>query len=266
MRYDLAAATRATKPRRRRSIALRPITPPATLAGDLYAATYKPVITTLTEAVDRIIAAYRTDSMIRDSFTDDLGAILAGLATELNRVVLTIRPGLRSWATRVERYHRERWRGAVLTATGVDLSTILIGAGVPQSVQAAIDWNVSLVSSVSDEGRGRIGNLVFAAFRARKPAAELATELRGAVAMSRRRALGIAGDQLQKLSASLDRERQTDAGIDSYIWRHSFKEHPRRFHVQREGQVYRWDTPPADGPPGTLPFCGCKGQALLVLD
>jgi len=269
VKYDLASMVKASGTRRS-TIPLRPIAPTATQAGDLYAAAYKPIISALQRAADRLTELYGRSLPITDGFrdaaSDDFAAFFNDLSEELQRILLEITPDLRDWALRVERYHREKWRASVLTATELDLAMILLGSGTPVSVQESIDWNVSLIRNVSDEARGRMSSQVFAAYRRRAPAAELAKDLRGSVKMSRRRSLNIAADQTQKLSASLDQERQTDAGIEEYTWRHSRKLHPRAFHVEREGKEFRWDSPPPDGPPGSLPFCGCKGQARLRLE
>ena len=88
-----------------------------------------------------------------------------------------------------EAWHRARWRGAVLTATSVDLQTMIGPADVRETVEAVIQRNVGLVRSVSDETRRRIGDAVFRGLQKRTPAREVARELREAVAMSRRRAL-----------------------------------------------------------------------------
>lgn len=272
MKYNLAAMMRhpGAPNRRRRLITIRPIQPTQALASNLYTSAYKRIITGLDQTVARILAAYPRAigdvSLITDAMSDDLQSPIDDLGDWLLRLIVDLAPELKDWAVGVERWHRGQWRGAVLAATGIDLQTILLGSGTPTSVQEAIDWNTSLIRSVSEEARSRIGNLVFAAVRARQPVTDLASDLRDAVALSKTRSLRIASDQTKKLAAALDQERQTDAGIDSYIWRHSAKLHPRRFHVARNGKVYRWDDPPDDGPPGTLPYCGCRAQAYVELD
>lgn len=268
MKFNLAAIVKQAKRGRRKAITLRPIQPTQALASSLYLATYKRIIVAAQATIERIIAAYPRaigDSAMITDAVDDLQGILDDFDNWLTRLLIDIAPELQDWVVQVERWHRDQWRGAVLTATGINLTTMLIGSGTPQSVQQTIDWNTSLIRSVSDEARSRIGNLVFAAVRNRTPVADLARDLRDAVAMSKTRSLRIASDQTKKLSAALDQERQMDAGLDSYIWHHSFKRHPRHFHVARDGKVFRWDDPPADGPPGSLPYCGCRAQAYIEL-
>lgn len=83
--------------------------------------------------------------------------------------------------------------------------------------------------------------------------------------MGRARSVRIASDQLSKITSSLAEERRREAGIDTWRWRHSGKRHPRADHVARNGKEYTDETAPKDRP-GQLPYCGCRGQAVITLD
>lgn len=268
-RYDLAGIVRRTKNPRRKSIELKPTQPTQALASDLYTAAYKPIVDLVTASVPAILAAYasalpvRDAASFRDAATAGVQQQVDGLGDQLQRLVLSLAPSLRSWALRVERWQRGKFRGSILSATGVDVDTLLMGTGTPQSVGEYVNWNTALMKDVGEQARQRISNAVFAAFQARQPASDLASDIRDIVGMSRRRSLNIASDQLTKLSSALDRERATEAGIAKYAWRWSHKRHGRKQHIARDGKVFRYDDPPDDGPPGTLPFCGCRAQALL---
>jgi uncharacterized protein with gpF-like domain len=272
MRYDLAAMTKRAKPTRRRSITFRKIVPPATLASNLYAECYAPIIAAWQRALEPVLSAYeRSLSELATDSPADIGNVLTGAESELNQVVVTIRLRLERWALKVEAWHRLKWRGAVLSATEVDVGTMLGAGDMRVSMQTAIETNVGLIRSVSEQARTRIGQAVFDGLKARSPARDVAKQVREAVAMSRRRSLNIASDQLTKLSSELDRERRREAGLDTWEWVHSGKLHPREDHRARNGK--RYDDKAKDGPtkppqdlPGQLPFCGCTSRAVLSLD
>jgi uncharacterized protein with gpF-like domain len=257
---------RRTRNIRRSSIVLRDIVPPSTLATDLFRGSYLPVITAWTDALPRIEAAYtRTLSEITQDSPADVRAEIDGAAAAIDRLVLLLSPGLRDWALRVEQWQRGKWRGAVLSATGVDLQT-MIGAGDMRApIETAIEWNTSLIRDVSDQARQRISNAVFDGLRNRTPAREVAKSVREAADMGRARSVRIASDQLSKITSSLADERRREAGIDAWRWRHSGKLHPRADHVARNGKEYTDETAPKDRP-GQLPFCGCRGQAVITFD
>lgn len=290
MRYDLRALTRRSNPGiRRRSIVIRDIVPPATLASDLYAAAYKPVVELWDSRTDAIIAEYEralgqlsTDSasiplaaLITDS-PADLQARLDAATSDLERLFILIDASLRDWTVRVERWQREKWRGAVLAATGVDLQTLIGPEDVRATLEQYLEWNTALVRDVSAQARQRISNAVFTGLTQRKPVREVAAEIRDAVGMARDRSMRIAADQLSKITSSLAEERRREAGISVWKWRWSHKKHGRAEHIARDGKLYA-DTaagadeakdinPPPEDRPGQLPFCGCRGQAVLMLD
>lgn len=260
MRLDLPTAVRRTG--KRRAITLRPIVPTTALQADL-ATIYLDIVGLWREAIPTIVSAYsRTLAEITTDSPADIEREIGRGESGFARLVLELTPRLRNWAWRIERWHRERWRAAVLSPTGIDLATILSPTDVTQTVDASVAWNTSLIRDVSDQTRARIGNAVLDAVQRRLPARELAATLRETVAMSRRRSLLIASDQTQKLTSSLDRARQEQAGIDQFKWRHSGKAHPRVEHRARDGNIYSWAKPPADLP-GQLPYCGCKAQAHI---
>ena len=271
MPYDLAAIVRQRTNPRRSSIPVRPIVPTQALASDLYARAYRPIIERVTATTPAILAAYERALTIRDGIrdaaTDDTQSLLAALGAELQRLVLTLEPALRAWALGVEKWQRGKFRGAVLSATGVDLDTILLGSGTPQSVGEYINWNVALMKDVAAQAQARISSSVFAAFQARQPARTLAKQISEDVGFSRQRSLRIASDQLSKLAAALDQERQTEAGGKRFKWRHSRKKHPRVVHLERDGKTFAWDDPAIAGDlPGHAPFCGCRAQFVIEFD
>lgn len=265
-RFDLAAMTRRLRNPRRKRIPLREIAPPATLATDLYRSVYLPVVEAWSHAVDRIVATYERTlaQMVTDS-PADIDNDLSTLGRELDRLILTLTPRLRDWAIRLERWHRGKWRGAVLSATGVDLQTMIGPADAAETVEALIARNVGLVRNISDEARGRISDAVFRGLTNRTPARDVAKEMREAVGMARARAIRVASDQLTKATSALDTERMREAGIDAWLWRHSGKLHAREEHKARDGKRYTFEEPPPEMP-GQLPYCGCRKQAVVEFD
>lgn len=266
MAFDLAAMWRRSRNPRRRSITFRPIMAPAMLASDLYAAGYNPVILAWNEAIPDLIAEYeRSLSALTTDGAAEIGAVLTRVESDIAIVLLSIRARLQRWASHAERIHRTRWASAVKAATGVEIGDMIGPVAVRETIGAAIERNVGLVRSVSEQARTRIGEAVFRGLTQRRPAREVAKEIRESVAMSRRRALNIASDQTVKITAALNRERRHEAGIDTWEWMSSHKVNYRPEHLARDGKRYSDDDPPEDMP-GELPFCGCTSRAVLSLD
>lgn len=277
MRYSLKDLARRQRNIRRQSITLHDIVPPAMLATDLYRSCYLPLITAWSNALPRINDAYaRSLSEIVTDSPADVQAEVDSAASALQRLVMTLTPQVRNWALRVEVWHRNRWRGAVLSATGVDLSTMIGPEGVAAALETHIEWNTALIRDVSDQIRQRVGNDVFDGLRNRTPAREVGKAINDAVGLGRDRSQRIASDQLQKMTSALADERRREAGITAWEWVHSRKLHPRARHVERNGNYYTDDPSavgesingktlhaPPDDRPGQLPWCGCRARSVI---
>lgn len=123
--------------------------------------------------------------------------------------------------------------------------------------------NVELIRSLDSRFFDELDGLVGRALQAGRRPEVLAEEIAQRYQVSRSRAQLIARDQLGKLSGQMDRLRQQEAGLTRYIWRTAKDARVRDSHQPREGKVYSWDLPPADGHPGTPVRCRCYAEPVL---
>lgn len=268
MRYDLQAAVKAQGRVRRQRIELRPIKSTQAQADELARILVRaPAVWQQGEAA--IIAAYaRTLGQFRDSITDspaDIEREIDALSEAVTRLLIQLTPLLNDWSLKIERFVRGRWQANVLSAAGVDLTTIMGPADMRDPLSIWLQRNTALIRNVSDDTRARISDIVFRGLNARSPARDVGREISEATGMARRRAQRIAADQAAKLTAALADERRRQAGIDRWKWRHSGKAHPREEHLRRDGKIYSDENPPPE-PVGFLPYCGCVAQPILDLD
>lgn len=261
MKFDLARRARRNS---RKPVVLPPIFTTQALADDL-AILYLRVVNTWRDKTEAIVDSYdRTlGQLLQTDSVEETGGQIDEVAEAINRLVLELTPDLRRWAFRVEQWHRGKWARAVLSAVEVELSTLIGPEDVAETIEAVLRRNTSLIRDVGEQIRQRIADAVFRGFTARSPAREIAKEIREATSMGRARAIRIAADQTTKLSSALDAQRQRQAGLDHWKWRHSGKLHPRPEHVARDGKIYTDKTAPEDEP-GELPYCGCVRQGVLV--
>lgn len=264
-RFDLKAMALRVK-RRTRNVVLRPIISTKAQADSL-AAIFARMLKPLDVAADLIAALYERElqRVLAHDSADDLNETAEAINREINRLVLELTPDLRDWAFRQEKWHRDKWARAILAGLQVNVETMLGPQDMAETIAQFLLRNTSLIRNVSDEARGRIADAVLRGIQHRTPTAEVTKEIRTATGMARARARRIAADQAVKLSSALDRERQRQAGIDSWKWRHSHKLHPRPIHQARDGNIYTDETAP-DDEPGELPFCGCVRQAVLIFE
>lgn len=274
MPFDVPAMSQA-----RRDVFIAPITGTKAQAQEL-AALFLQVVAVYENAIPAILETY-TPRPVTDAPADS-EAVLSKLERDIDIVMIGVGVGLREWAVRIERWHRRKWVESLFSATRVDLGQIMTGQVVNETVSAFVARNVALAKDLSSEQQRKIADAVFRGYQQRLTAREIAAEIKAAAAMSRKRALRIAGDQNAKLSAALDKERQLEAGFKLGKYRHSGKKHPRLWHKARNGKVYnlktrREVTPTgkrkaggdvilAEDWPGFPPFCGCRMGAYLPFE
>lgn len=280
MRYDLKSEARRARNIRRRSITLKEIAAPQMMAGDLFRASYLPVINLWAEAAKSIAAEYeRTLATMTTDAPADVQAEIDRVGSAFDRLFLTLTPSLRRWAILVEKAVRQRWTRQVFSATSVDLSTRLGPSDVADTLETIIARNVALVKDVSAQIQARISDAVYRGLTSRTPARDVAKQISEAVGMGRDRSLRIASHQLSAASATLAQERRRQAGISVFEWIHSAKRFPRQEHLAHNGHYYTED-PALVGKvvngktiekapevrPGVLPNCGCRERSVLIFD
>lgn len=206
---------------------------------------------------------------------DDLQAEIDREAGWFQSVFLSLEVQITAWTGSIEAWHRSKWRGSILSASGVDVDTMLYAGDVQQTVLASIRGQLELIRDVNDQQRARMAEAIFRGLNQRMPAREVAKELQAITAFGRKRSLLIASVELQKIATALDRERQAEAGLKSFKWFHSKKKHPRNWHVARNGKIYDWKTRkqvggdeviPADDMAGIPIRCGCRAAGYLEIE
>lgn len=269
MRYDLIAmVARSPRAKRQRVFAIPVTLPPRYLEHDLLVILMKVVKTWDRLMREKVLPLY--DVPVRDGRVQDdqsgLEAALDAVDGEVRRLLLILYPELNDWVLKAESIQRRDFVASVLTATGIDLATVVGLAPAQETMAATVARLVNLVTGLNDDTKKRLGDVIWQGFTARTPRSAVAKQIRHVMEVSRSRALLIASDQTTKLAGILDEERQREAGLDRYRWRHSRKAHPRKEHVARDGKLFFWSKPPHDGHPGYAIRCGCKAQAYFDLD
>lgn len=269
MKIDLASMIRRVGRQTTGLVYGRAINPTQAQEQQLLAIYMRVVRGWLSEWGDRILPEYNRTlgglPVIGDS-VDSTQGVVDEAAGAMTRLVLALGADLENWVVTVERWHRKQFASS-FTSAGVKLDTLLGAGEVQATLQATLAENVSLIRSLNDQMRNGISGAVFRGLSNRTPAREVAREIRKVAEVGKARADLIAADQLQKLSARLDQERQQQVGAEEFEWLHSRKRFPRPEHVERNGKVYRWDSNIGKtDPPGRAIRCGCRSRPIIDLD
>jgi len=123
--------------------------------------------------------------------------------------------------------------------------------------------NARLIRSIAEAHLDRVADVVAEGVRVGSRADVVAGRLREGVQISARKAKAIARDQIATLQGQVVAARQTKLGITRYRWRTVGDSRVRTAHRAREGQIFAWDRPPADGHPGQPINCRCYAEPVL---
>lgn len=238
---------------------------------------YLRVIRHWEEARGRILAAYgrELDNVLTRDSVDDLQDAIDSEASWFSRIFLSLEVAIAEWTAALEAWHRSKWRGSILSASGVDVDTMLYAGDVEQTLESVIRQNVALIKDVDAQQAQKMTGIVFRGLNERLPARDVAKQLAEVTGFGRKRALLIASDQLQKAATALDSERMYEAGITQFVWRHSGKKHPREWHKARNGKRYDLRTRkevggdeviPADDMPGIPIRCFPSWEPVKFVD
>ncbi len=264
MKFNLRKLIR--RPIRRKVVKFRRVIVPQTHLGALETIMLR-MVAPLAGAAARIQPAYahELERRLQQDSTADVTSEAENLSNEIDRIILQLTPDLRQWALRTEKIQRDKWGRALRAALDVQLETMLGPEDVRETLDAFLLRSTSLIRDVNEQARGRIMDAILRGIQQRTPTDKVAKDIAEAADMGRARARRIAAHQSLNLNAELNRERRRQAGLNTWIWRHSAKLHPRPVHLARNGHMYTDEDAPADLP-GVLPNCGCTEQAVLVID
>lgn len=229
------------------------------------------------------ISTVGISAMVRDDVDPDIVAkqITADLE-EANRQFNQASENIAGKFTgRISKDNKTKLERGIQIAMGVETATFLDSPAILEQLKIATAENVSLIKSIPVEHFKKVEQAVFASYRGDKfKEGSLTKRLQKIGKISDGRAKFIARDQSAKFATKLNSIRQEDAGIEGYIWRNQGDQrvvgnpgglYPKgnkkhMDHWQREGKVFKWNKPPADGHPGQAINCRCFAEPIVNLD
>lgn len=165
------------------------------------------------------------------------------------------------FARRTSEWQRGQLDRQVVAALAVPLA--LIEEPVRERIATFVQENVDLIKSVHARYFDRVEKDVAEAYERGTHPRELAELFVERDGMAERDARRIARDQIGKLNAQVNEERQKGLGLTSYIWRSVRDQRVRDEHRQLDGREFKWSQPPPDGHPGEPIQCRCFAEPVF---
>lgn len=240
-----------------------------------------------------------------DSWSDDLDALFVYLAQFADALIAPVIFRLPSIYGSVSKHNDREWRLVVKAGTGISIPSAAsvgqvamggsglvspfaeivkrFGMGVdvyrsePWLAELQKNWisrNTSLIKSVPTQYMAKVEQIVRNGVMAGTTSREIAKQVKEVAAVTDRRAMIIARDQIGKANAELTQYRQENLGVKEYDWRTAKDERVRgnpsgRYpgavpsHYKREGKRYSWAKPPEGGHPGMAVLCRCFASPVF---
>lgn len=162
-----------------------------------------------------------------------------------------------------------------LTTAGIEQPRLGYTANIQNTVQAASDFNNTLITGIQADAHNKIYTSVMLSLTSPDPEQQgvsgIENELRKTGEFTENRIKLIARDQNSKLYSSLNIERMRDNGVDKFKWVHSSAGKTQRAdHVAKDGMIFTlddprlWTGPKGDqGPPGWAINCRCRAVPVI---
>lgn len=204
----------------------------------------------------------------QDATDDDIISALETIKGQLDReyTPAEIRALAKKTGQKVSHWNERILKENLKRVMGVDV--FIAQPYLTQELSMFTVNNTLLIQSLKENALSAVQKKVWSGFRAGTRWEEIAADIEkyidpevGSVAS---RARLIARDQVSKLNGQLSFLRQSELGINSYIWRTMGDERVRDSHAAKDGQEYDWSSPPADtGHPGEDYNCRCYAEPVL---
>lgn len=204
-----------------------------------------------------------------DDYVDTLDSIIETVQDEFGDRYSeeTIRAMAANSAKSLSDFNRGQLTRVLSNALGVDVffnEPYLVAEG-----KRFVSENVDLITSIPTDHLREVKMTVTNAIAQGKTTKETIKEINkrwGDVLKDKpkNRARLIARDQSGKYYGRMNQLRQTELGLDEYIWRTVRDERVRQSHRVKDGKKFKWSEPPADtGHPGEDYQCRCVAEPVV---
>lgn len=148
---------------------------------------------------------------------------------------------------------------SIKSSLGVDISGALTESGdVAQALIFHTAANVDLIESIPNQYFEKLQDLLLENLSKGLRFSDMADSIQHVTGVTDSRADLIARDQTSKMNGAFNEVRQTDLGIEGYIWQGAEDERERETHLANEGMYFSWSSPPElTGHPGEDIQCRC---------
>lgn len=143
---------------------------------------------------------------------------------------------------------------------GIDLTPFYRGTDIQREIDNQIMANVALINSIPAQYADKVEAAVLTSLQTGSTNEELAAKIKHIGGVTDSRAILIARDQIGKIQAGINKQRQTALNVLTYDYWTALDDKVRPQCEANHGQTFSWDQPPPGGHPGEKIQCRCTAQ------
>ena len=148
-------------------------------------------------------------------------------------------------ANKIANFNKQNMTRLLANAIGVQV--FFAEPWLKAEMEAFVKTNVDLIVTVPETYFNQIEQTVMRGVQSGTRVEDLKDEIESRYQPAMNHAELIARDQTLKFNGNLNKLRQTELGIEKYIWSTSLDERVRPGHAELEGTVQSWNDPPDTG-------------------
>ncbi len=222
-----------------------------------------PVLGEIVSARNEDLKADAMFSQKEDGYGEMIGKVFDGIRLNVAARVTDedIREAAGRFATRTSDFNKGQVDGQFSSVLGIPV--LRQEKWLRPKIEAFVFNNVGLIKDITDKAARDLQVMIMARVEAGDSVRALEKAIQKKLDTTKSRARFIARDQVSSLNGKLTELRQTEAGVEEYIWRSTNDGADRPSHLANNGKRFRWDDPPDTGHPGEDFQCRCTAEPVL---
>jgi len=174
-----------------------------------------------------------------DDFNSDFENIIKFIESQIAIELTAFLKRITRTAVLTEKFN---YKAVEKSLNGIKKSIPTLGnTKVQGEMKMWVSENVRLIKTIPEKMLTGVEEIVYTAARSGLSYKDLSKQLTDSFDISKRRAVIIARDQINKLSGNLTRVRNLELGIIEYKWSTSKDERVRHSHEVLEGKICSWE-------------------------
>lgn len=256
---------RGTSPKRARRKLPKQL-PPRPIELAYYREIQRLVVKPIVKILDQVARAIVRETMLARGEGFRADALTDAAREAVRRMVDAYKPGkleaaAKRFAERTDDWNKKELGKQVSAAMSVSLDKMELRT--QNRVPAFVAENVALIKTIPERATERVEKLIDEALRTGMRPETLADRLQEAAEISDSDAMRIARDQIGKLNAQVNEDRQRALGVKRAIWRTVGDNRVRDEHAALEGQEFDLDQGIDGIWPGSEIQCRCFSEPVF---